>query len=87
MAWGSTYTATGAWQNAAAAAADCAVTFNVTLPSIPSGGNGCVIVMTLSGGPPSGSLTAFATTGVTVGAPRSGSSGTVHAIVGHSIIA
>lgn len=87
MAWGSTYTATGAWQNAADAGAGCAVTFNVTLPAIPSGANGTVVVMTLSGGPPSGALSSFATTGVTVGGARSGSSGTVHAIVGHSIIA
>ena len=87
MAWGTTYTASANWQNAAAAGADCAITWNVTLATAPSGSNGVTIVTTTSGGPPSGPITGILTTGVTVGLARSGSSGVAYAIVGHSVIA
>lgn len=87
MAWGSTYTASGTWQNAAAAAATCTVTWNVTLASAPSGGNGCIIINTTSGIPPSGALGSIGTTSCTIAACVSGSSGVAYAIVGHSIIA
>jgi hypothetical protein len=86
MAWGSTYTASGTW-TATAGGGIASATFNVGLPSAPSGGNGWVSVLTTSGQPPTGAVTAITSALAVVTGTVAASSGHVYAMVGHSIIA
>ena len=91
MAWGSYYTAsadfgggatTGTWKNATGGA--------MTLPAVPSGASGTLIMYhTIDTGANSAVITAVTTTswGVAQLVAGAGSSGVIQAIVGHSIIA
>lgn len=83
---GLTYTASATWQNAANAVATCAVSWNITLPVVPSGASGYWVINTTSGIPPSAALVSVGTTTVSVGGCVSGSSGIVYGIVGYSMI-
>ena len=89
MAWGSTYTAsaafgagatTGTWKDATGGA--------MTLPSLPSGGSGAIILYhTVATAANSAIVTALTTTSWGLSQLVAGSSGVIQAIVGHSIIA